>query len=100
MCSYTHEIEAVSCDEAYLDVSALVKSDVQATALTEQIRREIHEETSCTASAGIGELLTSSVCVCVLAAPGSNYADLLWNLFENESLICAGFFCVHCVPSE
>ena len=52
--SYTHEIEAVSCDEAFIDVSKLVRCDTEATSIAEQIRREIYDTTGCTASAGIG----------------------------------------------
>nr|XP_047127953.1 DNA repair protein REV1 isoform X2 [Hydra vulgaris] len=50
--SYTCEIEAVSCDEALLDITHIA-GDVYD--LAEKIRKDIFEETKCTASCGIGE---------------------------------------------
>ncbi|BAB08828.1 unnamed protein product [Arabidopsis thaliana] len=44
--------EALSCDEAFLDVSDL--SDVETEVLASTIRNEILETTGCSASAGIG----------------------------------------------
>ncbi|XP_065648104.1 uncharacterized protein LOC100208934 isoform X4 [Hydra vulgaris] len=50
--SYTCEIEAVSCDEALLDITH-ISGDVYD--LAEKIRKDIFEETKCTASCGIAE---------------------------------------------
>ncbi|KAG9440398.1 hypothetical protein H6P81_020563 [Aristolochia fimbriata] len=47
---YCNKVQAVSCDEAFLDVSEL-EDDSQEVAL--KIRQEIAETTRCTASAGI-----------------------------------------------
>ena len=54
-CSYTHDIEAVSCDEMFVDCTDLL-SDTGATAsqFASLLRHEIEEEARCTASAGIG----------------------------------------------
>ena len=47
---FTHLIEPLSLDEAYLDVSELNSSGAS---LAQEIRHQIHEETGLTASAGI-----------------------------------------------
>uniref|UniRef100_A0A803NNP0 DNA repair protein REV1 n=1 Tax=Cannabis sativa TaxID=3483 RepID=A0A803NNP0_CANSA len=46
------KVQAVSCDEAFLDVTGLEGKDPEILAST--IRKEIFETTGCTASAGIG----------------------------------------------
>lgn len=50
---YTHQIEPLSLDEAYLDLSDSVDDLQQAVALAEQIRAEIAAELQLTASAGV-----------------------------------------------
>ncbi len=50
---HTALVEPLSLDEAYLDVSAPHASLPTATAIAEEVRRQIREETSLTASAGI-----------------------------------------------
>ncbi len=50
---HTDLVEPLSLDEAYLDVSAPHPTLSTATAIAEEIRRQIREETSLTASAGI-----------------------------------------------
>lgn len=67
-CSYTLEIEAVSCDELYADCSD-VMADTGASALefATLLRQEILEKTRCTASAGLGNtrlVLTSKSFMC------------------------------------
>ena len=49
------EFEAMSLDEAYLDLTAYLEShaDINASQLVDRIRREIFEATGLTASAGI-----------------------------------------------
>ncbi|KAJ3678135.1 hypothetical protein LUZ60_001938 [Juncus effusus] len=49
------KVQAVSCDEAYLEMHIDSKDDPQN--LANKIRNEIYETTKCTASAGIGENL-------------------------------------------
>ena len=51
LCRYTPQVETVSIDEAYLDVSGRAPNG--AAALAEEIRRRIREETGLTASAGV-----------------------------------------------
>ena len=50
---YTHLIEPLSLDEAYLDVSECRQFGGSATLIAEDIRRAIFEETGLTASAGV-----------------------------------------------
>jgi DNA polymerase-4 len=50
---YTHLIEPLSLDEAYLDVTEDRLGLGTARAIAEDIRRRIHEETGLTASAGV-----------------------------------------------
>jgi DNA polymerase-4 len=50
---YTHLIEPLSLDEAYLDVTENLKAMRSATEIAEQIRERIRSETSLTASAGV-----------------------------------------------
>jgi DNA repair protein REV1 len=49
---HCRKVQALSCDEAFLDVSDL--SDVETEVLASTIRNEILETTGCSASAGIG----------------------------------------------
>ncbi len=51
--NYTHLIEPLSLDEAYLDVTENLKNQPSASILAQQIREEILEKTGLTASAGI-----------------------------------------------
>ena len=50
---YAREVEPLSLDEAYLDVSQPLRDLGSATAIAEQIRHEIFSETRLTASAGV-----------------------------------------------
>jgi DNA repair protein REV1 len=54
---YTLNIKAISCDEIYVDLTELCTqigiSDPML--IVEEIRKEIFEETGCTASAGLGK---------------------------------------------
>lgn len=55
LCSYTHDIEAVSCDEMYVDLSDLL-ADVGMKPLdfTSVLRAKVTEVTGCPVSAGLG----------------------------------------------
>lgn len=50
---YTDLIEPLSLDEAYLDVTCSVSTDVSATQIARSIKAAIYEETRLTASAGV-----------------------------------------------
>ncbi|WP_218827635.1 DNA polymerase IV [Rubricoccus marinus] len=51
--SYTDLVEPLSLDEAYLDVTEPKRGPRSATLIAQSIRREIHEATGLTASAGV-----------------------------------------------
>lgn len=53
---YTLDVEAVSCDEMYVNLSAVLSSlGCSVNELVSHIRDEIIEKTQCPCSAGIGE---------------------------------------------
>lgn len=55
-CSYTHDIEALSCDEVLIDGSALLAElGISPEDLAKTIRAEIKEKTGCCASVGMGK---------------------------------------------
>lgn len=69
--TYSHEIEAVSCDEAYIDVSEALEEDETPTELAEKIRADIKEATGCTASVGIAaNVLLARMCTRVAKPDG------------------------------
>ena len=51
--SYTEIVEPLSLDEAYLDITHLVRPDLPASKIANFIRRDILEQTELTASAGV-----------------------------------------------
>lgn len=54
--SYTHNIEAVSCDEALVDITEiLTETRLTPDELANAIRDEIKAQTKCTASVGMGK---------------------------------------------
>ena len=48
--SYTELVEPMSLDEAYLDITHLVRPDLPASTIANYIRRDIYEVTRLTAS--------------------------------------------------
>ncbi|HVT57569.1 MAG TPA: DNA polymerase IV [Thermoanaerobaculia bacterium] len=51
---YTPQVEAVSIDEAYLDVTGRLEAHGSATALAKEIRRRVRDERRLTVSVGVG----------------------------------------------
>lgn len=51
--SYTDIVEPLSLDEAYLDITHLVRADLAASQIAQYIRRDIFEQTGLTSSAGV-----------------------------------------------
>ena len=51
--SYTEIVEPLSLDEAYLDITHLVRPDLPASMIAQYIRRDIYEATKLTSSAGV-----------------------------------------------
>lgn len=53
--SYTLDIEAVSCDELYIDCTELLQeTSITPLQFASHLRSEIEQKTKCTASAGLG----------------------------------------------
>ena len=67
--SHTSKVQALSCDEAFLDVSGLGDPDAIALA----IREEIRAATACPASAGIAENLLLARLATRKAKPDGQY---------------------------
>lgn len=55
---YTLDIKAISCDELYVDLTDLCTQTgiSDPMVIVEEIRKDIFEETGCTASAGLGKV--------------------------------------------
>ncbi len=51
--SYSHQIEAVSCDEAYIELTDYVRNTEEVCDIVKQVRTDIFNKTGCTVSAGI-----------------------------------------------
>lgn len=67
---YTLDIEAVSCDEMYVDLTSLCQSTgVPVMDFVRLVRNEIQATTKCPCSAGVGAnrqvSLTNCICVCI-----------------------------------
>ena len=61
--SFLPEIEAVSCDEAYLELTDYVTCASEACEIVEKMREEIYNKTNCHASAGIAHnMLLARMC--------------------------------------
>ena len=61
--SYLPEIEAVSCDEAYLEFTDYVTCVTEACQIVKEMRKEIYDKTQCHASAGIAHnMLLAKLC--------------------------------------
>ena len=61
--SFLPEIEAVSCDEAYLELTDYVTCASDACKIVEELRKEIYDKTQCHASAGISHnMLLARLC--------------------------------------
>lgn len=55
-CSYTYNIEALSCDEALLDATSLLAElGITPDELATAIRADVRERTGCCASIGMGK---------------------------------------------
>jgi DNA repair protein REV1 len=77
-------IQAVSCDEAFLDVTHSKVEDPEL--LASSIRKEIYETTGCTASAGIaGNMLIARIATRT-AKPNGQY-------HITPERVCFGVFC-------
>ncbi|CAA7014851.1 unnamed protein product [Microthlaspi erraticum] len=68
---HCRKVQAVSCDEAFLDVSDL--RDVEPESLASTIRKEIIETTGCSASAGIGGTMLIARLATRVAKPAGQF---------------------------
>ncbi|KAG2241165.1 hypothetical protein Bca52824_096850, partial [Brassica carinata] len=68
---HCREVQAVSCDEAFLDVSDL--RDVEPEFLASTIRKEILDTTGCSASAGIGGTMLMARLATRVAKPAGQF---------------------------
>ncbi|XP_061482850.1 DNA repair protein REV1 isoform X2 [Rhineura floridana] len=74
LASYTHNIEAVSCDEALVDITEiLAETGLTAEELANVIRSEIKTKTKCPASIGIGSNILLARMATRQAKPDGQY---------------------------
>ncbi|XP_014890139.1 DNA repair protein REV1 isoform X1 [Poecilia latipinna] len=74
LASYTHDIEALSCDEALIDASHLLAEvGVTPDALAEAIRADIRGKTGCCASVGMGSNILLARLATRKAKPNGQY---------------------------
>ncbi|VDI54669.1 DNA repair protein REV1 [Mytilus galloprovincialis] len=81
--SYTHDIEAVSCDEMLVDCTDLL-SDTGAEPLdfVTMLRQEIYQKTRCAASAGLGGNILQAKMATRKAKPNGQYHLKLEDVVE------------------
>ncbi|KAF1485292.1 DNA repair protein REV1, partial [Megadyptes antipodes antipodes] len=74
LASYTHNIEAVSCDEALVDITEiLTETRLTPDELANAIRTEIKAQTKCTASVGMGSNILLAKMATRKAKPDGQY---------------------------
>ncbi|XP_053295980.1 DNA repair protein REV1 isoform X1 [Pleuronectes platessa] len=74
LASYTHDIEALSCDEVLIDGSALLTElGINADDLAEAIRADIKEKSGCCASVGMGSNILLARLATRRAKPDGQY---------------------------
>jgi DNA repair protein REV1 len=73
LCEFADDIQAVSCDEAYIDVSSRIKKLDEVIPLAENIRRLVLEGTQCHASIGAGENMLLARMATNLAKPNGSF---------------------------
>ncbi|XP_078514140.1 DNA repair protein REV1 [Lissotriton helveticus] len=74
LASYTHDIEAVSCDEALVDITEiLAECRLTPDDIASAIRTEIREKTNCAASVGLGSNILLARMATRKAKPDGQY---------------------------
>uniref|UniRef100_A0A0P4VTD3 DNA repair protein REV1 n=1 Tax=Scylla olivacea TaxID=85551 RepID=A0A0P4VTD3_SCYOL len=75
--SFTHDIEAVSCDEMFVDLTELLQScKVSPEDFTTYLRERVQEETGCPCSAGLGaNMLVARMATRHAKPNGQHWAD-------------------------
>ncbi|XP_013397890.1 DNA repair protein REV1 [Lingula anatina] len=88
--SYTHDIEAVSCDEMYVDCTELLQdTGASPEELAAIVRQQIREVTKCNASAGLaGNILLARMCTRVAKPNGQFYLppDQVTDFMKTQSI--------------
>ncbi|CAG0902746.1 unnamed protein product [Darwinula stevensoni] len=74
LAEFTHDLEAVSCDEMYVDCKKILK-DIKATPLqfASFLRQEIKEKSGCPCSAGLGPNMLVARLATKVAKPDGQY---------------------------
>uniref|UniRef100_A0A1B0AQ86 DNA repair protein REV1 n=1 Tax=Glossina palpalis gambiensis TaxID=67801 RepID=A0A1B0AQ86_9MUSC len=87
---YTLNIEAVSCDEMFVDLTEVVKSlEIPVMNFVKAIRREVEEKTGCPCSAGVGANKLQARMATKKAKPDGQYyleSDNVWAYMSNISI--------------
>ncbi|KAJ3591628.1 hypothetical protein NHX12_006760 [Muraenolepis orangiensis] len=74
LASYTHDIEALSCDEVLIDATALLSElSISPEDLARAIREDIKEKTGCSASVGMGSNILLARLATRKAKPDGQY---------------------------
>lgn len=71
--SYSAAIEAVSCDEAYIELTDYVQRTEQAERVIQEVRDEVQTSTGCTVSAGLAENMLLARMATRVAKPNGQY---------------------------
>lgn len=80
---YTLDIEAVSCDELYADLTSMIKNcNVDFMDFVTHIRQEIFEQTGCTCSVGIGANRLQARMATKKAKPNNQYELISKDVLE------------------
>lgn len=74
LASYTHDIEALSCDEVLIDATSVITElDISPHDLASAIRADIQEKTGCCASVGMGSNILLARLATRRAKPNGQY---------------------------
>ncbi|XP_029651504.1 DNA repair protein REV1-like isoform X1 [Octopus sinensis] len=72
--SYTHDIEAISCDEMFVDCRGILQeTGVALKDFISVLRQEIFDKTGCTASAGLGPNILVARLATIRAKPNGQF---------------------------
>lgn len=87
--SYSATIEAVSCDEAYVELTDYVRNIEEAVSVVRGMRDEIKTLTGCTASAGIAHNMLLARMATRVAKPNGQYflsEDAMWDFLGDQKV--------------
>lgn len=87
--SYSATIEAVSCDEAYVELTDYVRTTEEAVSIVQDMRDEIKTSTGCTASAGMAQNMLLARMATRVAKPNGQYflsEDAMWDFLGDQKV--------------